>query len=482
MLKIKIECLNREVKNIITTRALKLTIVGDEETRNKQYKYIRNEQYEQYKALNLCMSLLNTHYVLNSYNTGAENKLKNQLEKLQNKIDKNNLELEKEDIKNSKKEKLTKQNMQFKGELIKLQEEYNKASKYRSDVDLAMKDMYIDDLYMAIQNQVTFKNKDFMSLVTQRAKKDFKNCLINGLARGERSLTNYKRNFPLMTRGERWLKFRYKEESDDILIDWIQGITFKVILGSRKNENTTELRHTLHKVITGEYKICDSEMKFDKSNNLMLNLTMDIPVKENTNYIDGRVLGVDLGIKYPAYVCLSDDTYKRMAIGSAQDFIRVREQIRTRRFRLQEQLKMVKGGKGREKKLGALERIKDKERGFVKTYNHMVSKNIVEFAYKNKCEYIHVEDLNKNGFDNAILSKWSYYELKTMIEYKAERKGIKVRYVNPEYTSQKCSKCGHTDKENRQSQEKFKCLNCGFELNADHNASINIARSNDIKK
>ena len=49
-------------------------------------------------------------------------------------------------------------------------------------------------------------------------------------------------------------------------------------------------------------------------------------------------------------------------------------------------------------------------------------------------------------------------------------------YVNA-YTSQTCCICGHIDKDNRQTQEKFKCTECGFELNADHNASINIARS-----
>ena len=38
------------------------------------------------------------------------------------------------------------------------------------------------------------------------------------------------------------------------------------------------------------------------------------------------------------------------------------------------------------------------------------------------------------------------------------------------------------DKENRQTQEKFRCTKCGFELNADHNASINIARSEDFIK
>ena len=47
--------------------------------------------------------------------------------------------------------------------------------------------------------------------------------------------------------------------------------------------------------------------------------------------------------------------YKRQSIGCAEDFIRVREQIRGRRYRLQKQLSMVKGGKGRDKKLRALD-------------------------------------------------------------------------------------------------------------------------------
>lgn len=46
--------------SMITTRALKLIIIDDEEKRYSQYKYIRDEQYQQYRELNLCMSLLNT--------------------------------------------------------------------------------------------------------------------------------------------------------------------------------------------------------------------------------------------------------------------------------------------------------------------------------------------------------------------------------------------------------------------------------------
>ena len=67
-----------------------------------------------------------------------------------------------------------------------------------------------------------------------------------------------------------------------------------------------------------------SSLCFDKNNNLILNLTLDIPYTPKKNFVEGRVLGVDLGIKYPAYVCLNDDTYKREHLGSIDDFMKVR--------------------------------------------------------------------------------------------------------------------------------------------------------------
>ena len=53
--------------------------------------------------------------------------------------------------------------------------------------------------------------------------------------------------------------------------------------------------------------------------------------------------------------------------------------------------------------------------------------------------------------------------------------GIPVEYVNPEYTSQTCFLCKHTEKENRVSQSEFLCKKCGNKDTADVNASKNIA-------
>ena len=46
--------------------------------------------------------------------------------------------------------------------------------------------------------------------------------------------------------------------------------------------------------------------------------------------------------------------------------------------------------------------------------------------------------------------------------------------INPKNTSCKCSVCGYTSKENRKTQLKFFCIECGLTQNADINASLNI--------
>lgn len=79
----------------------------------------------------------------------------------------------------------------------------------------------------------------------------------------------------------------------------------------------------------------------------------------------------------------------------------------------------------------------------------------------------------KSGLNRSILdASWGkFFEI---LIYKAEEANKIVQQVNPQYTSQKCSSCGFVFSENRESQSVFDCKNCGFEINADLNASINI--------
>jgi len=54
------------------------------------------------------------------------------------------------------------------------------------------------------------------------------------------------------------------------------------------------------------------------------------------------------------------------------------------------------------------------------------------------------------------------------------KNSISVSIVQPEYTSQMCPVCGCIHKSNRPNQSTFRCVECGYEANADENASVNI--------
>ncbi len=66
--------------------------------------------------------------------------------------------------------------------------------------------------------------------------------------------------------------------------------------------------------------------------------------------------------------------------------------------------------------------------------------------------------------------------MKCAVSLSTSSSGEVVRYWQypPAYTSQKCACCGHTAKENRQSQSQFECLECGYTANADINGARNI--------
>ena len=79
----------------------------------------------------------------------------------------------------------------------------------------------------------------------------------------------------------------------------------------------------------------------------------------------------------------------------------------------------------------------------------------------------------KSGLNRSILDQ-GWGEFRRQLEYKSAWNGGFVVAVPPQYTSQTCPCCGHVSKDNRQTQAKFECVECGFEENADLVGAINI--------
>ncbi|MFI2347356.1 zinc ribbon domain-containing protein [Streptomyces sp. NPDC019443] len=60
------------------------------------------------------------------------------------------------------------------------------------------------------------------------------------------------------------------------------------------------------------------------------------------------------------------------------------------------------------------------------------------------------------------------------LAYKARRAGVPFLEVDAAYTSQRCPRCGHTEKANRPARDHFSCRRCGLAGPADVVAGVNV--------
>lgn len=311
--------------------------------------------------------------------------------------------------------------------------------------------------------------------------------------RGERSIRNYKKGMPIPFAWNDSLKI--EAEDKEFYLRWYNGLRFRLDFGRDRSNNRMIVKRCLKmdSDFEGDYKLCNSSIQFakrDGNTKLFLLLVVNIP-QENVELNKKIVVGVDLGINSPAYVA-TNITMERKQIGRRDTFLNARMAFQ-RRFRSLQKLQNTAGGRGRKKKLEPLERLKEAERNWVRTQNHLFSRDVVQFAVKAQAATIHMEDLSGFGKDDNgnsdenkefVLRNWSYYELQSMIKYKAAKYGIKVEKIRPAFTSRICSWCGQPGF--RQGEtficENPACEKCGEKENADYNAARNIANSKDIIK
>lgn len=447
------------------TKKLKVIVVS--EARDESYSFLRQENYYQNKALTDGMNHLYFNLIAKekmklfdeSYNT----KEANLVEYIYTKKDALNGKLsdKQRGLLNEQIDRGTKKlNLLVKAKNKEVTETFRSIIGFSEQTSLTD---YIKSKY-DLDSRTTDK-------IGQIITKDFNND-IKEVLKGDRTLRTYKMTNPIYIRSTT-LKL-YKEEKN-YYFNWIKGIVFKCEIGVKKNDIIKQTS-ILDKILQGEYKICDSSLEINKKR-YMFNLTYDVPYNDIKNKIVGRTLGIDLGIVLTAVAALNDDLNINECFGNLDSVWKTRQQMKKRMSNLQQNISMVEGGKGRDKKLKALHSLSKKEKNFFTNYNHDISNKIVKFAIKHKVEQINLELINIKDINSEILRNWSFGELQRLIEYKALKEGIKVKYIDPYHTSQLCSECGHWEKGQRINQAQFKCKNCDFETNADLNAAINIAKS-----
>lgn len=117
-----------------------------------------------------------------------------------------------------------------------------------------------------------------------------------------------------------------------------------------------------------------------------------------------------------------------------------------------------------------------REKRFMSDVNHCVSKHLAHTPSIGRIALENLTGIRRNRCNKTTrkwLGQWAFHQLEFNIIYKAHQQGIEVALVDPAYTSQRCSTCGYTAKNNRRKGT-FACRSCGFIANADVNAAINI--------
>ena len=222
-------------------------------------------------------------------------------------------------------------------------------------------------------------------------------------------------------------------------------------------------------VLSENYEFRESTLRYDAATDeFYLNISTrrtdsDDEVSEDTEHSDQTVLGIDLGVN--SLAVSSTGTFWQ-----GDDYDHWCREFEKRRGEMQQ--------RGTQAAHKALLRLGKREEAWRKQYIHTVANEIVSEAVEHECDVIAFEDLTdirERLPDAKWHHVWAFRRLFEYVSYKGPEQGVSVEQVEPNHTSQRCSRtdCGFTHDGNRHG-EQFECQKCGYEVNADYNAAKNI--------
>lgn len=210
-----------------------------------------------------------------------------------------------------------------------------------------------------------------------------------------------------------------------------------------------------------EGKLNAAQLGVTRSGKPYINLIYRVPQPTQPHTSSGETLGVDRGL-YKIAVTSKGGEYTSNQVRA------VRRRHQHTRATLQK-----KGTRSAKRRLKAMS---GREKRFMSDVNHCVSKHLAHTPSIGRIALENLTGIRRNRCNKTTrkwLGQWAFHQLEFNIIYKAHQQGIEVALVDPAYTSQRCSTCGYTAKNNRRKGT-FACRSCGFIANADVNAAINI--------
>lgn len=339
---------------------------------------------------------------------------------------------------------------------------FNRALAYQNEqyeADKSFKFSYnkIANLLPEWKRELTWL-KDCHSQVLQQALKDLESSFKNFFAK--------RSDFP---------KFKRKGEKDSFRFP--QGCKLEQQNNRIYLPKIGWIRYRNSRAIVGEMKNVTVSRKCGK-----WYISVQTEFEQKTPQPKGGEIGIDMGIV----------RFATLSNGEHFEPINAFKNLKGKLVKLQKQFKhKTKFSKNWQKLKAKIAKLHHKISNIRKNYLHQISSQISQSH-----AIVYVEDLQvtnmsksakgdveqhgknvkqKSGLNRMILDQ-SWFEFRRQLDYKLLWNGGHLVAVPPQNTSRTCPCCGHTTKDNRQTQAVFECVECGYTENADVVGAINILR------
>jgi putative transposase len=249
------------------------------------------------------------------------------------------------------------------------------------------------------------------------------------------------------------------------------GNSFNVLDSGKKNRGTLVLaklghvKMVMHRAIKGTPKT--AIVKRTPTGKWSVSISVELAekdVQEKRFPPSDEAVGIDVGLKSFAYLSTGEEI-------ANPRFFRAEE---TALARAQRKLaKAPKGSTQRAHKRKVVAHIHERTANRRKDFIEQEASRLIQRFGLVAVEALVVRNMVKNPKLAKSIADASWSMFFTRLQAKAEEAGRQVVRVNPAYTSQTCSACGH-----RQpmplSVRVYECPSCGLVTHRDHNGSLNI--------
>lgn len=280
-------------------------------------------------------------------------------------------------------------------------------------------------------------------------------------------------------------KQSFYQDTDKIVITDTHVKLEKLTTSKKKNKqklNWVKLAETGRIPIGKDVKYSNPRVTYDGLN-WYLSIGVEENIQSNTEqYIEG--IGIDLGVKDLAVVSTGQ---KFKNINKSSKVKKLEKRLKRLQRKLSKKYELnkiqIEGGEYRYRKtknIKKLEFLVLKVQRRLKNIRHNYIHQITTSLVRTKPEYVVMESLNTCGMlKNRKLSKaiqeQAFHEFKRQMEYKCAWNGVKFILADRFYPSSKtCNRCGNVNDNLSLSERTFICNECGYEIDRDLNASINL--------